>query len=60
LVFEQVKPAHIEHFQHGSDKGYGLVLSSIHWKIRNEINENINDLFELLREEEIFHYTLGI
>lgn len=41
-------------------QGYGLVLSSIHWKIRNEVNENIDNLFELLRDEEIIQNVIGI
>ncbi|GAB7014991.1 hypothetical protein [Methanogenium cariaci] len=41
-------------------QGYGLVLHSIHWKIRAECNETIEDLFSLLREEEIIKNTIGI
>lgn len=41
-------------------QGYGMVLHSIHWKIRAECNETLEDLFSLLREEDIIKNTIGL
>lgn len=41
-------------------QGYGLVLHEIHWKIRAECNETIEDLLSILREEEIIKNTIGL
>lgn len=41
-------------------QGYGLVLHSIHWKIRAECNETLEDFLSLIREEEIIKNTIGL